>query len=86
MIMDEMKWIQERCEAFDIPIKIGPFTSGASDITVNPFGMPETPMAAWIEVGDQGKRFEYADNAMKYVDYLIHLRDKDEDDEEKSNK
>lgn len=86
MIMDEMKWIQERCEAFDIPIKLGPFESGVRDITINSFGMPSTPMVTWIEIGDQGKRFEYADNAMKYVDYLIHMRDKDEDDAEESDK
>ena len=83
--MDEMKWLSERCKAFDIPVTIGPFESGARDITINSFGMPETPMATWVEVGDQGKRFEYADNAMKYIDYLIHIKEKDENGTEESD-
>lgn len=86
MIMDDMNWIKERCDAFDIPIRLGPFESGVRDITKNSFGMPESPMETWVEVGDQGKRFEYADNAMKYIDYLIHLKQKetDEEDEEEN--
>ena len=85
MIMDDITWLRERCEAFDIPVKLGPFNSGTRDITVNDFGMPFTPMETWVEVGDQGKRFEYADNAMKYIDYLIHIKEKEEDETKESD-
>ena len=81
-MFNDIAFLKERCNAFDIEIEIGPFESGCSPIGFNPYGISSTTMPTWVEIS--GKRFEYSENAAKYIDYLVHKKTKDEDDDDEN--